>query len=147
MKQHYITSFDIPTNIPKIAIGFDRMFEDLNRLANAQATNYPPHNILSYSETESAIEVAVAGFEENELDVEIVNNELVIKGEKQTQPDLTIQYQHKGIATRNFVLAFSITDDIIVKGAAVRNGILTIKLEYIVPEEAKPKKVAIAFQK
>lgn len=146
MKNYHLTTFDVP-NVARFAVGFDRLFADLNRLATHANTNYPPHNVAVYSETESAIEVAVAGFDESELDVEVSNNQLVIRGAKEEQPNPTVQYQHKGIATRNFELAFQLTDDLKVKGAAVKNGILTVRLEYIVPEEAKPKKVAITFEK
>lgn len=145
MKQHYITQFDIP-NLQRFAVGFDRMFDDLSRTAGTlNATNYPPYNIIKRSETEYAIEVAVAGFDEAELNVEVINGELVIKGDKVV--DSTAEFLHQGIAGRNFVRTFALAENVEVKGAQVKNGILTVNLEHIVPESAKPKKIAITFQK
>jgi molecular chaperone IbpA len=110
------------------------------------ATNYPPYNIIKESETIWKIEVAVAGFDESELDVEIVNNELIVKGSKEKEGVAT-NYLHQGIGARDFERTFALAENVEVKGAAVKNGILTVTLEHIVPESAKPKKIAITFQK
>ena len=146
MKQVYTTT-DIP-RIYKFAIGFDHMFNELHRTAGTlNATNYPPYNIVRHSETMYTIEVAVAGFEETELDVEIIDNELVIKGEHNTEETAEVEYIHRGLAARNFVRSFALAENVEVKGANVKNGILTVTLEHIIPETATPKKVAITFQK
>jgi molecular chaperone IbpA len=147
MKQHYITTFDI-TNLPRFAIGFDRMFEELARTQEKlNNTNYPPYNIVRVAETEYAIEVAVAGFEEDELDVELVDGELVIRGEtKSNQVEHTGNYLHHGIAARNFTRTFALPDDAEVTGAVVKNGILTVNILVHIPESTK-KKIAITFQK
>jgi molecular chaperone IbpA len=145
MKQVYINTLDIPS-IQRFAVGFDRMFDELSRTAGTlNASNYPPYNIIKRSETEYAVEVAVAGFEENELDVEVVNNELVITGTKAIET--TAEYLHQGIAGRDFVRTFALFENVEVKGAQVKNGILTVTLEHLIPESAKPKKIAITFQK
>jgi molecular chaperone IbpA len=145
MKQVYVNSLDIPT-LQRFAVGFDRMFDELSRTAGTlNASNYPPYNIIRRSETEYAVEVAVAGFEENELDVEVVNNELVITGNKTMEA--TAEYLHQGIAGRDFVRTFALFENVEVKGAQVKNGILTVTLEHLIPESAKPKKIAITFQK
>jgi molecular chaperone IbpA len=146
MKQVYINSLDIPS-IQRFAVGFDRMFDELSRTAGTlNATNYPPYNIIKESETIWKIEVAVAGFDESELDVEIVNNELIVKGSKEKEGVAT-NYLHQGIGARDFERTFALAENVEVKGAAVKNGILTVTLEHIVPESAKPKKIAITFQK
>ena len=146
MKQVYINSLDIP-NIQRFAVGFDRMFDGLSRPAGSlNATNYPPYNIIKESETIWKIEVAVAGFQESELDVEIVNNELKVSGSKEKE-DVDTNYLHQGIGARNFERTFALAENVEVKGAAVKNGILSVTLEHIIPESAKPKKVAITFQK
>lgn len=140
------TTLDIP-DIRRFAVGFDHMFNELNRTAGTlNATNYPPYNIVRYSETAYTVEVAVAGFAEDELDVEIINNELVVHGASKTVDDATVEYIHRGIATRNFVRSFALAENVEVKGAVVKNGILTVMLEHIIPETAKPRKVAISFQ-
>jgi molecular chaperone IbpA len=147
MKQHYITTFDI-ANLPRFAIGFDRIFEELARTQEKlNNTNYPPYNIVRLAETEYAIEVAVAGFEEDELDVEVVDGELVIRGETKTNvTENTGNYLHHGIAARNFTRTFALPDDAEISGATVRNGILTVNVVVHIPESTK-KKIAITFQK
>ena len=145
MKQVYVNTLDIPS-IQRFAVGFDRMFDELSRTAGTlNATNYPPYNIIKQSETIYKIEVAVAGFEESELDVETVDNELIIKGNKAIEANG--EYLHQGIAGRDFVRTFALFENVEVKGADVKNGILTVTLEHIIPESAKPKKIAITFQK
>lgn len=145
MKQVYVNTLDIP-QLQRFAVGFDRLFDDLARTAGTlNATNYPPYNIIKESETIYKIEVAVAGFEETELDVEVADNELVIKGNKIIES--TLEYLHQGIAGRDFVRTFALFENVEVKGAQVKNGILTVTLEHIIPESAKPKKIAITFQK
>ena len=147
MKQVYINTLDIPS-IQRFAVGFDRMFDELSRTAGTlNASNYPPYNIIKESETIWKIEVAVAGFDESELDVEIVNNELVVTGAVDKENKAEQQYLHQGIAGRDFERTFALADNVEVKGASVKNGILTVTLEHIVPESAKPKKIAITFQK
>jgi molecular chaperone IbpA len=147
MKQYHITTFNLET-LPKFAIGFDRMFEELARTQEKlNNTNYPPYNIVRLAETEYAIEVAVAGFEEDELDVEVVDGELVIKGEtKSNTVENASNYLHHGIAARNFTRTFALPDDAEVSGATVRNGILTVNVVVHIPESSK-KKIAITFQK
>ena len=145
MKQHYITTFNLET-LPRFAIGFDRMFEELARTQEKlNNSNYPPYNIVRLAETEYAIEVAVAGFAEDELDVEVVDGELVIKGESKSNTVDAGNYLHQGIAARNFTRTFALPDDAEVKNATVRNGILRVEVEIFIPESTK-KKIAITFQ-
>ena len=147
MKQVYINTLDIPS-IQRFAVGFDRMFDELSRTAGTlNASNYPPYNIIKESETIWKIEVAVAGFNERELDVEIINNELVVTGAVNKENKVEAQYLHQGIAGRDFERTFALAENVEVKGAQVKNGILTVTLEHFVPESAKPKKIAITFQK
>jgi molecular chaperone IbpA len=148
MTNFSLRTLDLPT-LHRHAIGFDRIFDELNRtFANSKNDgNYPPYNVINLPEDKFIIEVAVAGFEENELDVEVRENILTIKGTKTTDKDVNLDYLHKGISDRNFTRTFTLNSDIHVKGATVKNGILAIALELIVPEEQKPKKIAIAFQK
>lgn len=147
MKQFHVTTFDI-SNLPRFAIGFDRMFEELMRTQEKlNNSNYPPYNVVRVAETEYAIEVAVAGFEEDELDVEVVDGELVIRGEaKGNTVENVGNYLHQGIAARNFTRSFALPDDAEVTGASVRNGILTVNVIVHIPQSTK-KKIAITFQK
>lgn len=147
MKEYHITAFDVAA-LPRFAVGFDHILEELTRTQEKLATNsnYPPYNIVRVAETEYAFEIAVAGFEEDELDVEIVNGELVIKGETKDKDQRQGNYLHQGIARRNFVRTFALAENTEVNGATVRNGMLTINVEVFIPESIK-KKVAITFQK
>ena len=143
----YITTFDLPA-IHRQAIGFDRLFQELNRtFANSKNDgNYPPYNIIQLTETHYQVEVAVAGFAEPELDVELKDNLLIIRGE-QAKKDSEVLYMHKGIGTRNFVRTFPLGEDVEVRGATVQNGILTVDLELVIPDEKQAKKIAIMFAK
>ena len=147
MKEVYVNSLGIP-GIHRFAVGFDRMFDELSRTAGTlNSSNYPPYNIIKHNETTYTIEVAVAGFDETELDVELKDGELHVKGEKTTgEPDGS-DYLHNGIAARNFLRTFALAENVEVRGATVKNGILSVTLEHIIPESAKPKKIAITFQK
>ena len=142
----YITTFDLPT-LARHAVGFDRLFTTLNRnFANSKTTdNYPPHNIVQIDETHYAIQLAVAGFAEDELDIEYKDNVLTIKGEQKAKDEYT--YHYRGIGTRSFTRSFPLADHMEVKGATVVNGILAISIEHIVPEEDKAQKIAITFAK
>ena len=147
MKQVYVNSIDIPS-ISRFAVGFDRMFDELTKTAGTlNGTNYPPYNIVKTGENTYVIEVAVAGFEENELDVEVKDGELIVKGEKQSKEEDGPEYLYQGIAHRNFLRTFALAENVKVQGASVKNGVLAVTLEHIVPESAKPKKIAITFQK
>jgi molecular chaperone IbpA len=150
MTQLEIRTIDLPTFVNQIhrhAIGFDRMFDDLNRtFANSKTDgNYPPHNVIRLDDIHHVIEIAVAGFAENEIDVELKDSVLTVTGEQAKKDD--VEYLHKGISTRDFKRTFRLADNTEVKGATIKNGILAIALEHIVPEEQKPKKIAITFAK
>lgn len=135
-------------DITRFAVGFDRMFDELARTAGTlNASNYPPYNIVRTAEQEYDIEIAVAGFEENELDIEVQNGELTVRGESNKTDHRVGNYLHQGIANRNFTRKFALADHVEIKGASVRNGIMTIKLQVVVPEHEKAKKIAITFEK
>lgn len=134
------------SNLPRFALGFDHLFEGLNRTAsNLANTAYPPYNIVKVTDTAFLVEVAVAGFAEDELDIEHVKGELVIKGTNKDEE--ARDYLHRGIAGRSFVRTFALAENVEVKGATVKNGILTVALELLVPEQEQAKKVAITFEK
>jgi molecular chaperone IbpA len=147
MTQFTLHTLDLPA-LHRHAIGFDQMFEQLNRtFANSKTDgNYPPHNVVQIDETHYVIEVAVAGFADDEIDVELKENVLTVKGEQSGNRD-EVTYLHKGISNRNFVRSFPLAEHVEVRGATVRNGILSIDLEQIVPDEQKAKKIAITFAK
>lgn len=144
-----IRTLDIPT-FARHAIGFNRLFDEMNRtFANSRSNdNYPPYNIAKLDDTHYVIEIAVAGFGEEEIDVELKENSLIVKGVKaKKEQDSETEYVHKGISTRGFERNFTLADNVEVRAATVQNGILAIALEQIVPEENKPKKIQITYTK
>lgn len=145
-----LRSLDIPS-IHKFGIGFDSILDELMRV-NAQQTNtnYPPYNIVKHSEDAFAIELAVAGFREGDINITLEKNVLTIKGQQTESLDeleKEVEYVHRGISARNFDRVFTLADYVEVIGAKAENGILTIELERQVPEEQKPKTVAITYNK
>lgn len=142
-----IRSLDIPS-VHKFGIGFDSMFDELMRLTSKQAsTNYPPYNIVKHSEDQFTIELAVAGFKEGEIDVQVERNQLTVTGEQATEINSTKEYLYHGISARSFLRSWTLADNIEVRGADLSNGILIINLERHIPEEQKPKKIAISYNK
>lgn len=130
--------------LSRALIGFDTMFDQMERrFANSVSNNYPPHNILKLEENEYAIQIAITGFEKNEISVTVENNVLVIKGESMTTDYAAEQYLHRGLATRDFAKEFPLAEHIEVRGASIKNGMLTVKLVRNIPESAKPKVIDI----
>ena len=132
------------------AIGVDQLF---NRIVNQidqhsnDATNYPPYNIIKTGEDTFEVQVAIAGFNEGEVNVEVRDNNLIVTGEK-TDQELPEghEYTHKGISARKFLRTFSLADYVEVVTATSKNGILSVALERRVPEAMKPKTIAISYE-
>ena len=120
-------------------VGFDTMIDELDRVARHSGDTFPPHNILKTGEDQYLIELAVAGFTEDELEIEVKNSTLSIRGSVND----TREYIHKGISTKRFERQFRLSEYVEVMGADFRNGLLAIQLEVIIPESQKPRKVAI----
>jgi molecular chaperone IbpA len=138
-------------NIHKFGIGFDSILDELTRVNAQQAnTNYPPYNIVKHSEDAFAIELAVAGFREGDINITLEKNVLTIKGEQTESLDeleKDVEYVHRGISARAFTRTFTLADYVEVVGASAENGILKIQLERQVPEEQKPKAIQISYTK
>ena len=130
-------------NMSKVLVGFDRIFND--RFFTAPQTNYPPHNIVKYSEDNYAIEVAVAGFTKEEISVSVDQDQLSISGIKHRQggDNADVEYLHRGLAARDFEQIFRLAEYMEVKGAEVKDGMLRIDIERIIPEALKPRTIEI----
>lgn len=139
-----LTTFN-PEALNRALIGFDSIFDGFERrFANQIQNNYPPYNIIKQSEDEYFIELAVTGFEKNEITIEVEREHLTIKGAKQAENENeTTAYLHRGLAQRDFTRVFTLADHIEVSGAEIKNGILNVKLVRNVPEYAKPKLIDI----
>ena len=130
----------------KFFVGFDDHFGQLQKLhedITKNIPNYPPYNIRKNDENNYTIELAVAGFGESEIDITIDGGKLIVKGNVETNTNEQDNFLFKGIATRAFTRTFAIDDHIEVKNAEIFNGMLKIALERLIPEEKKPKKIAV----
>lgn len=123
-------------------IGFDRIFNDFENRFQHSTTNYPPYNVIKHDENSFEIEVAVAGFDREDITIEVDQNQLVIKG-RRTKEDDADKYVYRGLAARDFDRNFTLAEHIIVGDAELTNGILRVKLTREVPEALKPRLISI----
>lgn len=125
-------------------LGFDSIFNDVEKIMNGfdapTKSNYPPHNIIK-KDNYYIVEVAAAGFNQEDIDITVADGYLTIKGEKTDKTD--VMFVYKGIGTRSFTKKLKIADTIVVKGAEFVNGILRIYMENVVPESQKPRRILI----
>ena len=128
------------------SIGFDHLLRELDNSVAFKGDNYPPYNIIKGDEENYRIELAVSGFSENELSVEVKENTLTISGTQDTLDD-SIEYLHKGIGSRNFERKFTVAADLVVTGAEIVNGILAVDMEMVIPEHKKPRTIEIGGEK
>jgi molecular chaperone IbpA len=126
------------------AVGFDRMFNNLQRYAEhqKQSTGFPPYNIRKENETDFFIEMAVAGLTKEDVEVEYKQGEVTVRSTYDKLDD-TGEMIHRGISMKKFDRKFTLADDIIVKDAELSNGMLTIQLERIIPDAKKPRLINI----
>jgi molecular chaperone IbpA len=122
-------------------IGFGRDIQRMKDNTEIFSTNYPPHNLIKINEDSYLIELAVAGFSKEEVDVNVSGNQLEIHGLKDNQDETS--FIHKGIASRNFRKFFALGEYMEVTGAEMKDGMLQISVDRIVPEEKKPKTIEI----
>ncbi|MBV8754584.1 MAG: Hsp20 family protein [Hyphomicrobiales bacterium] len=137
-------TFDL-TPLYRSTVGFDRLFSLLDQGPGLEsAPTYPPYNIERTGENAYRITVAVAGFAEPELSIEVKENTLTIRGEKQTKQDeKNGEVLYQGIAARAFERRFQLADHVVVKGAALENGLLHVDLVREIPEAMKPRTIPI----
>ena len=129
------------THLYPSVVGFDRLLDTFDTMLTEKPTTFPPHNIVKVDENNYLVELAVAGFNESEITIEVLKNTLTIKGEKDL--DDTRNYLHRGIGTRTFRKTVTLAETVQVDGASLDDGILTVKLVNIVPVEKQPVKIAI----
>src|SRR5919112_4065766 len=126
-------------------VGFDRLFDMLENSSMGQAgENYPPFDLIKLGDNEYRIELAVAGFKPNEIDITAQQNVLIVSGKKAEDNENRGQdYIYRGIATRSFERRFALADHIQVRGADLKDGLLSIELVREIPEAMKPRKINI----
>jgi molecular chaperone IbpA len=127
-------------NLSRALIGFDQIFNQRLQQANS---NYPPHNIVKYSDSEYAIEIAVAGFSKEEITVEVDQDQLIVRGVQGEVVNEGKEYLHRGLASRNFEQTWTLAEYMEVKDAEVKDGMLVIQIDRIMPEALKPRQIVI----
>jgi molecular chaperone IbpA len=138
-----LTRFDTSA-LNRALIGFDRIFDDIDRRFAAQVTNnYPPYNIAKIGDNRYQIDIAVTGFMKEEVAVTIEANELTVRGERKRNDDDAVEYLHRGLALRDFERIFTLAEHMKVLSATVQNGILHIEIEREIPEALKPRIIDI----
>ena len=137
-----ITRFDTQA-LNRALIGFDQLFNNVERrFANQVQNNYNPYNVLKHDDNHFEIEIAVAGFEKEDIKIEVDQDQLIIKGQRLKDDD-SDKYLHRGLAARDFERSWTLAEYMEVGDAELTNGILRVKLTRIVPEALKPRLIAI----
>ena len=139
-----LSLFDNFNQLTPYAVGFDRVFDNLSRYVdnNATSTGYPPYNIRKEGDYNYVIEMALAGFAREDLEIEVADGVLTIRSVKEKSDD-DVSNSYRGISYRKFNRKYTLADDIIVTGAKLENGLLMVQLEQVVPEEKKPRLIDI----
>jgi molecular chaperone IbpA len=121
-------------------VGFDHLFDELDRAVKQANDHYPPHNIVKSGENDYLIELAVAGFAKDDLTVEVKDRSLMISGEHKNRGR---EYIHRGISTKKFNRTFRLSEYVKVSGAELIDGVLSVHLKVVVPEEMRPRVIPI----
>ena len=123
-------------------LGFDHLFDELEQITNHAKDTYPPHNVIKSDEMKYDIELAIAGFSKDDITIELKEHVLSIKGDREQRRDQD-KYVHKGISGRKFYKSFRLSEYAEVSGADLTDGILTVNIEVVLPEEKRPQKISI----
>ena len=134
------SAFDF-TPYRRSTIGFDRLFDMLENNGGPNQENYPPFDLIHLGENEYRIDLAVAGFKRGEIDITAQQNVLIVTGKKRDEDES--RFIHRGIATRSFERRFALADHIQVRGADLKDGLLSVELVREIPETMKPRKIDI----
>jgi len=129
------------------SVGFDSVFDRFFDMDLTRDSGYPPYNIRKINEAQYVIEIALAGFSKEDIEVEVTEGNLAIRSKEEKETDEDDSFVHKGIAKRSFLRSFTLSDDIIVKGADLKDGMLIINLEKVIPDEKKPRLIQIGTSK
>lgn len=145
MTNHLLPHLFQQKDFDKFFVGFDDQIHKMTKLHDDMVkniSNYPPYNIKKTAENTYVIEIAVAGFCKSDIEIEIEDSKLVVRGVTREEEE-SDSYLHRGIANRAFTRYFALEDQIEVKDAEIFNGLLKVFLERIIPEHKKPKKIAV----
>ena len=140
--QNNLTTFDRNKFIP-YSIGFDNLFDRLFDIDLESSGTYPPYNISKVDDNNYIIEMALAGFNKDDIEVELADSELTVRSKKREDSNKDVNLIHQGISHRSFNRKFTLSEEILVKNAEMKNGMLIVKLEKFIPENKKPKLINI----
>ena len=140
--QNNLTTFDRNKFIP-YSIGFDNLFDRLFDTDLESSGTQPPYNISKVDDNNYIIEMALAGFNKDDIEVELADSELTVRSKKREDSNKDVNLIHQGISHRSFNRKFTLSEEILVKNAEMKNGMLIIKLEKFIPENKKPKLISI----
>ena len=140
--QNTLTTFDRNKFIP-YSIGFDNLFDRLFDMDLESSSSYPPYNISKVDDNNYIIEMALAGFNKDDIEIELADSELTVRSKKREDLNKDVNLIHQGISHRSFNRKFTLSEEILVKNAEMKNGMLIIKLEKFIPESKKPKLISI----
>ena len=140
--QNNLTTFDKNKFIP-YSIGFDNLFDRLFDMDLESSNSYPPYNISKVDDNNYIIEMALAGFNKDDIEIELADSELTVRSKKREDSNKDVNLIHQGISQRSFNRKFTLSEEILVKNAEMKNGMLIIKLEKFIPENKKPKLINI----
>ena len=140
--QNNLTTFDKNKFTP-YSIGFDNLFDRLFDIDLDSSSSYPPYNITKVDDSNYIIEMALAGFNKDDIEIELADSELTVRSKKRENSSKDVNLIHQGISSRSFNRKFTLSEEILVKNAEMKNGMLIIKLQKFIPENKKPKLINI----
>ena len=146
-KQQFRISTDTLSPLYRATVGFDRLFEEFDRLnTTVSSQGYPPYNISKSLDDDEVyvITLAVAGFKKSEIEIELKEGNLLIHGNVEKKEESSIEYLHKGIAERDFFRSFKLAEYVEVKSAKLEDGLLKVELFRNVPDALKPQKIKVS---
>tara|TARA_B100002019_G_scaffold288652_1_gene302686 strand:+ start:135 stop:614 length:480 start_codon:yes stop_codon:yes gene_type:complete len=132
-------NFALPRNV---FLGFDHIFNELENITNHAQDSYPPHNVVKENDLQYVLELAVAGFKQDDIKIELKDHILTVEGGREKRRDQH-KYIHKGISARKFKKSFRLSEYTEVHGADLTDGILSINLEVVLPKEKRPQMITI----
>ena len=138
-----LTRFDTSA-LNRALVGFDQIFSNLEQNIRNQNNSYPPYNLLKHNDDAYEIQMAVSGFEKDEVTVEVDQNRLIIRGKRNADAASSdAEYLHRGLATRDFAHAFTLAEHLEVGEGRIKNGVLSIEIKRVIPEALKPRLIRI----
>ena len=125
------------------SVGFDSVFDRFFDMDTTRDSGYPPYNIRKINEAQYVIEIALAGFSKDDIEIELTEGNLAVRSKKEEETNGDESFVHKGIAKRSFLRTYTLSDDVVVQGADLKDGMLIINLEKVIPDEKKPRLIQI----